>query len=208
MIVNLDLNKSIYQPHRFAIRPVDVLVEFRVEDDGGLVDTGSFTFQVKHAESHKKKNIRGTKGPDKIIATYLNNSILGGGGDDVINGMSGDDTVNGGIGYDLIQGGEGNDILIGSKGDDEIRSGPGRDVLVGGAGRDMFVISQGVNKIRDFDYPRDSVLIEISSIDEISRITNKGGVLKIHYPLGRLIVPNTDRDQFLDSLLVLEDLGQ
>ena len=121
----------------------------------------------------------------------------------MINGMSGDDTINSGIGYDLIQGGEGNDILIGGKGDDEIRSGQGRDVLIGGGGRDMFVIGQGINKIRDFDYPRDSVLIEISSIDEISRITNKGGDLKIHYPLGRLIVLDADRDQFLESLLVL-----
>lgn len=207
LAVNLNLNKPAYQPYRFAMRPVEVFVDFKVKDDKGLTDNGSFAFQITAAESHKEKDIVGTKIADKIIGGRRNNSIFGEKGGDVISGMDGNDTLNGGAGHDVIDGGKGNDVLIGGKGNDEIRSGPGRDLLVGGAGRDMFVCGKGINTIEDFNRYKDSVMIEISSEDKIRRVTDKGGNLSLKYPGGELIVKDTGSHEFFDSLLTFENQG-
>ena len=207
LTIKLDLNKAVYQQYRFAMNPVDVTVEFIVEDTDGLTDTGEVAFQVKHAESSTEKKIRGTTRADKIIGSSMSNTIKGKRGDDVINGLSGDDTLKGGNGNDQIEGGEGNDVLIGGRGNDNLRSGPGRDSLKGGAGSDLFIIGTGVNKIKDFKSSEDRVLIEISSIDMILGTSMKDGKLTIDYSLGRLIVTNVDEGQFLDSLLFSEDLA-
>ena len=202
--VNLNLKKPLYQPYKFTIRPIDVLVDFEVKDGRGLKDKGSVTFQVIGAESHEGKVINGTRKPDRIIGGDKNNSISGGRGDDLINGMSGNDTLAGGYGSDVIEGEEGNDHLIGGNGNDELHSGSGRDLLSGGAGRDIFVCGRGVNTIEDFNHRKDSVLIEISSIESIRRIKDKDGNLSLKYPGGKLIVLDTERDKFFDSLLTLE----
>jgi streptogramin lyase len=55
--------------------------------------------------------------------------LLGGAGNDQVEGSNGNDLLAGGTGPDLILGGRGNDILIG---------GPGVDVCVGGPGRNVF----------------------------------------------------------------------
>jgi Ca2+-binding RTX toxin-like protein len=62
--------------------------------------------------------------------------LIGGSGDDVLNGTSIDNIFLGGDGNDRLAGGNGDDVLIGGNGDDLLRGGSGADRLEGGAGID------------------------------------------------------------------------
>jgi len=75
------------------------------------------------------------------------NTLYGGGGDDVINGNNGNDTIYGGSGndqlngnnhVDTLYGGSGNDTVQGSGDPDTITGGYGADTLTGGSGNDTF----------------------------------------------------------------------
>ncbi|MFT5587539.1 MAG: Ca2+-binding RTX toxin-like protein, partial [Cognaticolwellia sp.] len=68
--------------------------------------------------------------------TLINETLNGGGHDDVIVGLGNDDVINGGEGDDQIEGGAGNDTLNGDNGADEIKGGSGDDTISGGAGAD------------------------------------------------------------------------
>ena len=88
-------------------------------------------------------------------ADGLNDSLLGGFGDDTIHGGMGDDSIFGEEGNDTIFGGSGNDVLSGDDGadliyggdgddtisaggdDDSVFGGTGNDVVDGGAGNDV-----------------------------------------------------------------------
>jgi hypothetical protein len=105
--------------------------------------------------------IRGTQGPDILIGTLFDDSILGlsgndriladltvfdfVGGDNEVNSGSGNDTVRTADGDDRIEAGLGNhdvrsgrdeDTVLGQAGDDELRGGEDDDDLRGGAASD------------------------------------------------------------------------
>jgi T1SS-143 domain-containing protein len=97
-----------------------------------------------------------------------NNLIVGGAGNQTLNGGNGDDvlvafhtagnTLNGGAGADLLLGGDGDDILIG---------GIGNDVLAGGKGADTFVFGElgAANRdiIADYDFTEGDI-IDLSNL--------------------------------------------
>ena len=62
--------------------------------------------------------------------------LLGGAGDDVLEGGPGDDELYGEDGDDVLDGGLGADRLYGGLGDDVLRAGLGRDTCDGGPGSD------------------------------------------------------------------------
>ncbi|MBE9183961.1 SCP-like extracellular [Microcoleus sp. LEGE 07076] len=90
-----------------------------------------------------------------IFALSGKDSLMGGDGVEIINGMQGADTLNGaggndslwggkesdlidgGVGNDFISGNNDNDRLIGSDGNDTIRGGKEDDILIGGNGSDL-----------------------------------------------------------------------
>lgn len=81
-----------------------------------------------------------------------NDSLFGGGGNDVIDagigndsagGGDGDDTVDGGAGNDSLLGDAGNDVLAGGDGTDSLFGGDGNDFLSGGAGNDSLSAAAG-----------------------------------------------------------------
>lgn len=99
--------------------------------------------------------------------TNLGNLIIGGSGNDTLNGRGGHDQINGGTGNDLITtttgrdtlrgedgadnlmagadndavyGGNGVDRLVGEAGDDTLDGGAGADAMWGGTGNDIFVV--------------------------------------------------------------------
>ncbi|HSH96830.1 MAG: calcium-binding protein [Methylophilaceae bacterium] len=78
-----------------------------------------------------------TSGND-VFNFNLNGSVhvLGGDGNDFINGKGYDDTLEGGAGNDSMGGGGGNDLLLGGNGDDNLYGEDGNDTLIGGAGND------------------------------------------------------------------------
>ena len=87
----------------------------------------------------------GTVHSDMLFDTPLNDAIVGGRGDDEIEGNTGNDTITAGAGDDSVRGGFGNDVIVGSLGDDDLRGdtgandyvpGGGNDTLDGGEGRD------------------------------------------------------------------------
>jgi Ca2+-binding RTX toxin-like protein len=62
--------------------------------------------------------------------------LLGGAGNDKLEGGNQDDRLEGGDGNDELDGGDGNDIVLGNDGVDRLKGGRGRDLLVGGLGAD------------------------------------------------------------------------
>ncbi len=70
--------------------------------------------------------------------------MSGSDGDDTLIGGAGNDTLNGGNNHDVLLGGSGNDTLNGGSGDDILFGDSGTDSLSGGNGSDQFIIFQGL----------------------------------------------------------------
>ena len=89
-----------------------------------------------------------------------NDSVNGAGGNDTISGGTGNDTLNGGAGNDRIQGGPGNDSINGEAGDDTLTGGPGRDTISGGVGNDTVDTRDGVADLVNCGAGRDIALVD------------------------------------------------
>jgi hypothetical protein len=96
-----------------------------------------------------QKTVRGTRGPDVIVALELGVRVNGRGGDDTICIDAGDNIVNAGAGNDYVFSGPGNDTVDGGTGDDAIWGGAGDDTLLGrsGSGNDIVIDEEGNNFI-------------------------------------------------------------
>ena len=78
--------------------------------------------------------IQGEEGNDEILAPLMTNGynyLMGGPGDDVLEGFAGTDVCFGQDGNDVIKAGLGNDLVVGGAGFDIVDGGPGDDTLVG-----------------------------------------------------------------------------
>ncbi|MFV0492090.1 MAG: Hint domain-containing protein [Pseudorhodobacter sp.] len=108
------------------------------------------------------ENVSGTVNitPNSAYEPFLppagSDTLIGGIGDDFIDGMDGDDSLSGGdgndtilgnAGHDLIDGGAGNDSLLGQDGNDTIRGGLGNDIIQGGTGADSLHAGPGDDTI-------------------------------------------------------------
>jgi Ca2+-binding RTX toxin-like protein len=89
--------------------------------------------------------IQSGSGNDRIVGSYLNDSIDAGAGNDTVSGGLGNDTIIGGSGNDalmgqggddMLKGGDGNDTLLGGNGNDTLKGDAGNDLLIGGFGAD------------------------------------------------------------------------
>ncbi len=92
-------------------------------------------------------NAPSTEAPeDLILLGGKGNDILNGGdGNDILKGKKGNDVLNGGYGNDLLKGGKGKDTLSGDEGDDVLKGGKGKDILDGGAGDDSLYGGKGAD---------------------------------------------------------------
>lgn len=104
-------------------------------NDNGMTYTGngSINFVIGGTGDD---TVQGFGNDDILIGGAGNDTILGGAGNDYLSGGSGKDTITGGAGNDTIHGGSNDDVLNGGSGDDVIFGGSGNDDLVGGAGID------------------------------------------------------------------------
>jgi hypothetical protein len=84
--------------------------------------------------------------PVTLLGGPGNDTLQGGAGDDLLVGGAGNDYLEGGTGNDTLLGGEGRDRLHGCAGDDHLRGGPGRDLMVTGAG-DNHVVSSARDSV-------------------------------------------------------------
>lgn len=84
--------------------------------------------------------ITGTGGNDTLNGDQNfsgeNDSIIAGGGADLVDGLGGNDTILGETGNDTLYGGTGDDSIFGGDGTDQLFGGDGNDTLFGGAGND------------------------------------------------------------------------
>lgn len=78
----------------------------------------------------------GGNGDDSLDGAGGNDTLTGGAGDDTLAGSAGLDVLNGGSGDDQLDGGADNDTLSGGSGDDDLQGGLGDDALSGGSGDD------------------------------------------------------------------------
>ncbi len=81
-------------------------------------------------------SLEGGWGDDSLDGGAGNDSLDGSYGDDVLDGGNGDDSLDGYFGDDVLIGGDGNDTLDGSFGDDSLHGGDGNDTLEGRWGDD------------------------------------------------------------------------
>ena len=88
---------------------------------------------------------------ERIVGTGFNDILLG--------SLSHDDTLLGGGGNDVIDGDDGDDSLSGEEGNDKITGGGGDDLLSGGDGVDTFIYDfmAGSDTISDFDVTSDVI---------------------------------------------------
>ena len=118
--------------------------------DGGagidqLAYTGSVTdVTVTLNEGNAAATTTGGAAGD--VATHFE-SVVGGGGNDVLTGNSGANYLDGVFGDDTLSGGAGNDTFFGDSGDDQIVGGAGADIMDGGADFDTVVYSGDAENI-------------------------------------------------------------
>lgn len=91
--------------------------------------------------------IVGGGGNDRINGKGGHDTICGGGGNDKIDGNSGSDTLDGGPGDDILDGYRGSDTLHGGSGDDVLMGTKGKDELHGGADADMLDGGRGTDDL-------------------------------------------------------------
>lgn len=88
--------------------------------------------------------VDGGDGADGLTGDHVTDraeTLIGGAGDDRLQGMGGDDVLRGGPGADVLDGMAGSDVVLGEDGDDELagdgQAAPGADRIDGGAGSDI-----------------------------------------------------------------------
>src|SRR6185369_1534756 len=102
--------------------------EIRFADDANTVWAVS---DVKAAA------LLGGTGNDTIQGYATNDALSGNGGNDTLYGRAGNDLLDGGTGDDTLYGEAGNDTLTGGAGNDNMQGGVGDDTFDGGAGNDV-----------------------------------------------------------------------
>ena len=83
-------------------------------------------------------------------------------------GLGGNDRLLGGEGDDVLEGGAGDDALMGEEGDDTLDGGADDDVLYGGSGADKFVFQAGHGTDTVLDFTIDDDTIDLSAFTGIT----------------------------------------
>ena len=167
-------------PPSTDFQPLVILIN-KVDDS-----TGQFINLTAQEAYSSVQTVYGAKRHmNHIYGNYLNNTLVGGDGDDCIDGGNGDDVIKGGDGADRIFGGEGDDVLVGENGDDTLDGGPGNDVLSPGSGNNDIIGGEGDDTVLYFGDPFNSTGIVVdlneglcdhpSGIDDLDGVENVYG---------------------------------
>jgi Ca2+-binding RTX toxin-like protein len=115
--------------------------------DGELESTATVHLAIDAPPAHRPSNgddvLIGGDGEDQINGGNGNDTVVGGAGDDALVGGNGNDLLFGGEGNDRLNGGNGVDVLTGGRGDDNLQAGNGDDGLAGDEGNDMLLGGNG-----------------------------------------------------------------
>ena len=91
--------------------------------------------------------LNGTPGPDLMLGGFGDDRIFGLDGNDHLEGDPGNDFLDGGNGDDRLQGRKGNDHLLGGEGNDHLEGNFDNDVLDGGNGNDYLEDNLGAERL-------------------------------------------------------------
>ena len=142
---------------------------------GGVIDqiSGGLAFNIKLSQNNDVINgefafgnndtLVGNGGNDVINSGNGNDTVTGDDGNDSINGAAGNDTITGGIGNDTLVGSAGNDKLTGATGGDVIDGGAGNDSIEGGLGADQLYTVSGSDTVSGGD--GDDVIYAVADIN-------------------------------------------
>lgn len=98
-----------------------------------------------------------------IVGGPGNEIMNGSAGNDVMKGKGGNDTMDGGLGDDVMRGGKGDDLISGAEGNDTVYGNLGHDTLTGGLGDDTISGGLGDDTAVDIDLQNFSFL---NSLDQ------------------------------------------
>jgi Ca2+-binding RTX toxin-like protein len=101
---------------------------------------------------------------ENVRGSAFNDTILGNGAANILNGLDGNDRLDGGNGDDILRGSAGLDTLIG---------GAGNDTLNGGSGADIFVFSNGFGNdvVESFQNGLDRFDFTLHSSSSLAQLT-------------------------------------
>lgn len=117
---------------------------YEYDGAGTLVGSDTLIGIEKAAGGNFDDTLIGDGGANELDGFDGNDVLDGGAGDDNLDGNTGDDTVHGGDGNDFVLGGDdGNDVLTGGAGDDIVGGDVGNDVLNGDDGNDFVLGGDG-----------------------------------------------------------------
>jgi serralysin len=137
------------------------------------------------------ENVRGSRFADDLTGDAAGNRIMAGAGNDSIDGGGGDDVLFGEAGSDVLTGGGGNDMLHGGAGADVLIGGGGNDILEGHGGADIFVFGagDGIDRINNFDLLDDLIRFDavVADFGELM-IADLDGDAAVTYGFGDVIL--------------------
>jgi T1SS-143 domain-containing protein len=148
---------------------------YTITDNHGLTSTTTLTINVT-----TKGTIVGGDGNDVLQGTAGKDILFGGGGNDTLSGGAGNDLLIGGKGNDTMTGGAGVDVFKWDHGDDGVAGFPARDIITdfnkapvnqGGDVLDIRDLLQGENPNNLANYMH----FEKSGSDTIIHISSNGG---------------------------------
>lgn len=155
-----------------------VTVDYTVTDGDGDAVTSHLAIELAEPELQVGQFMDG-QGGEVIVGGSGDDTIDGAQGRDVIFGTGGDDSLVGGNSPDVLFGGDGDDALESGKGNDKLAGEGGMDTLTGGKGSDTFVFTSpedGEDVILDFETAKDQIELYEATFDLGS--DNKGNVLE------------------------------
>ncbi len=120
---------------------------------GGQALSGGTTVNVPNTPPYNRSyqlqdTLIGGSGNDVLIGGAGNDSMLGGSGNDTMSGEGGNDLLSGDSGNDKLSGGENEDTVSGSAGDDSVTGDDGNDYVYGGTGRDTVSGGDGLDVVK------------------------------------------------------------
>jgi VCBS repeat-containing protein len=115
---------------------------------------------AQYNATHNDDTLVGNGAGQKINGRQGGDKIHGAGGEDQINGNEDGDTLWGGAGNDQLHAGAGTDTVYGGSGNDTISGGADADQLWGGTGADTFTFAHGDSKAAGNDTVHDFSRVE------------------------------------------------